>query len=84
MYQAAKDKVEERRIARSSVGAQGLQFRTGVAFNGRETFNYEMRAKILGANGKGDIRLFAKPHSVVINQQKMTVHEFIAADINAH
>jgi hypothetical protein len=84
LYQAAKDKVEERRIARSSVGAQGLQFRTGVATNGQETFNYELRAKILGANGKGDIRLFAKPHAIVMNQQKMIVHEFIAADINAH
>lgn len=84
LYQAAKDKVEERRIARSNFGAQGLQFRTGVATNGQKTFNYELRAKILGANGKGDIRLFAKPHSVVIHQQKMTVHEFIAADINAH
>ncbi len=88
IYEFSKGKVEEAHLAKSNKKEQGLQFREGSAVDqtvpGNKTFDHLMRAKLLGRNGKGDIRLFAKPHTVGSGANKKFLHEFVSAEIHAH
>lgn len=89
LYKSAKEKVEEARLAKSSKNEQGLQFRAGLAIDqtrpGNQPFEYLLRMKLLGVkDSKGDIRLFAKPHTVGSGVNKKVLHEFVAAEIHSH
>lgn len=86
LYHSIKEKIEEAKLATSKKGAQGLQFRFGKAKGyDRKSFSYHVRGKVLGGNGKGNIRLFAYPvQSRDKNGNKVVLHVFKGLDLHAH
>jgi hypothetical protein len=84
IYNAIKNKIEEASLAKSNVGAQGLQFRVEVAQDEtqprRPWFRSEMRGKFLGSN-LGDIRVYASKET---NAEGDHLYVFKGLNLNAH